>query len=231
LLEVGHLSDVSGKPKRASKLTTELIKSIYNANSPLENILKRDLLFAARAVADVGKLGMAENLRQDIADSLVQLWKSIPIEMQKEECEALFSYSAQTKLGDLMMEKLVALTEDANKDVRRSAAFALGKMGQGAASTEVIKRLVVLTEDADEDVRRSVAEALKKTTIISGQPDLAVHLVLFWKSRLSDRGYDMSYLERTNDIAYCEISKIVSQFPLAFNWEEGMKRCKGKYTD
>jgi predicted NACHT family NTPase len=142
LLEVGHLSDVSGNPNRARRLTTKLIESIYQANSSYEEILRRDLLFAARAVADVGKLGMSEELRQEIAEALIELWRTSPFTMQKEECESLFAYAAQTKIGDLIVERLIALTGDANEDVRMYAASALGKLNIASCEADFAQRLI-----------------------------------------------------------------------------------------
>jgi HEAT repeat protein len=162
LLEVGHLSDVSGNPNRARRLTTKLIESIYQANSPYEEILRRDLLFAARAVADVGKLGMSEELRQQIAEALIDLWQTTPFTMQREECKTLFTYAVQTKLGDLIVERLIALTGDGNADVRRNAALALGNLGAAAATAEVLSHLITLTSDAKELVRSYAALALGK---------------------------------------------------------------------
>ncbi len=51
---------------------------------------------------------------------------------------------------------LLKLVEDSDSDVRSSAAYALGKIGDDQA----IPGLLKLVEDSDSDVRRSAADAL-----------------------------------------------------------------------
>jgi HEAT repeat protein/energy-coupling factor transporter ATP-binding protein EcfA2 len=177
LLEAGHLSDVSGNPNRARRLTTKLIESIYLANSPYEEILRRDLLFAARAVVDVGKLGMSEELRQQIVGAVIELWRTTPFSVQRQECEALFVYAAQTKLGDLILERLIALTSDANADVRRYAASALGNLGEAAATDEMLSHLIDLTKDTDDSVRRNAVDALGKFGEAAATDEVLSHLI------------------------------------------------------
>ncbi len=54
----------------------------------------------------------------------------------------------------------MALTADTDSDVREAAAEALGQLGAGAATPEVVGRLVALTADTDSDVRQAAAGAL-----------------------------------------------------------------------
>jgi hypothetical protein len=58
------------------------------------------------------------------------------------------------------LARLVALIRDPNRDVRRSAADALGSLGEKAATAEVLARLVALIRDPDSSVRWSAAYAL-----------------------------------------------------------------------
>ena len=59
-----------------------------------------------------------------------------------------------------MIPDLIPLLKDEYKDVRKLAAYALGRMGKSAKSA--VPSLTLLLKDRDEDVRSAAAEALQK---------------------------------------------------------------------
>ncbi len=57
----------------ATALTSDLLRAIRSAGSWLEDVLKRDLLFAVRCLCDTGQLGVDDDLRQRLIDVLIAL--------------------------------------------------------------------------------------------------------------------------------------------------------------
>jgi HEAT repeat protein len=153
LLEIGHLSDVRHFGRRARKLTTDLILAIRSADSWLEEILKRDLLFAARAVADVGPLGMEEELRRSILDDVLSTWRTTPFRRQEADIVEIFAYMMPGQDGVRLREEFLQLLGGEDEAMRTRAATPLEKMGQAAATGEVVDRLLALLDDERADVR------------------------------------------------------------------------------
>jgi HEAT repeat protein len=175
--------------------------------------------------------------------------------LQKEKCEALCAYATQTKFGDLLLQKLFVLTNNADVIVRkwaadtlsrmgqlaatpevlsrlmnltkdgtgevcRSAAIALSKLGKLAATPKLLSRLISLIDDVNEDVQRRAAITLSAMDKATGKSDLASQLITFWIRKLSDTNFDQITIESINDLAFRELSKIVSQLPPSFKWKE-----------
>ena len=158
LLEVGHLSDVRYYGRRARRLTSDLLRAIRTAGSWLEAVLKRDFLFAVRCLCDTGRLGVDDDLRKSLIDELIALWHTAPYEPQRQEVVALFAYAIPTVDGERIRAELLRYLDDMT--MRRAAAGALGQLGAGAATPEVVGRLVTLTADTASDVREAAAWAL-----------------------------------------------------------------------
>ena len=156
LLEVGHLSDVRHFGRRAQRLTTELVTAIRGAESPLEDILKRDLLFAARALADIGPLGIDEKLRHGLLDEILDLWYETPYSSQRNEVGELLSYAAPTVSGKYLSEIFQSRLKDSDPYVRRTTADALGHHPTPAATEALLATL----KDSASDVRQTAADAL-----------------------------------------------------------------------
>ena len=148
LLEVGHLGDVRHSGRRARKLTTKLIERIRGAGSRLEDVLKRDLLFAARALTDIGPLGIDEGLRRRLLDEVLRLCFETPYAPQREEIGKLLSYAAPTASGGYLAKQFLYRLKDSGPDVRRAAAKALGQLPAAAATEGLLAAL----EDSDRHV-------------------------------------------------------------------------------
>ena len=158
LLEAGHLSEVRYFGRRARRLTTELIGSIRQANSPFEKILKRDLLFAARTLADIKPLGTDEKLRHILLDEILNLCDGTLCPSQQDEVGELLSYMAPTVSGKYLSDKFQARLKSPNPNpgVRRAAALALGNLVTPATTTALLAAL----KDPHPGVRRAAALAL-----------------------------------------------------------------------
>ncbi|MGE0684812.1 MAG: NACHT domain-containing NTPase, partial [Candidatus Binatia bacterium] len=160
LLEVGHLSDQRYFGRRTRKLTSNLLRAIRNVDSWLEDVLKRDLLFAARCLCDTGPLGVEDEVRQTVMDELITLWDTTPYESQRRQVEVIFAYAMPTVDGGRIRAELLSRLSDLDTAVRRAAAEALGGLGSAAATPPVLERLVALIPDKVEDVRWAAAVAL-----------------------------------------------------------------------
>ena len=160
LLEVGHLSDVRHFGRRAQRFTSNLIKEIRDANSPLEDVLKRDLLFAARALADVGPLGIDEQLRHRLLDETLTLWHSTPYKPQQKEITELVSYAGSTSNGTYIHNKLLGLLISTDPRERFWSAQALGQLTRQGVTDSIITSLVSALADHNAKVRQAAVMAL-----------------------------------------------------------------------
>ncbi|MBI3757831.1 MAG: HEAT repeat domain-containing protein [Deltaproteobacteria bacterium] len=160
LLEVGHLSDQRYFGRRTRKLISDLLVAIRNAGSWLEDVLKRDFLFAARCLCDTGALGVDDQVRQSLMDELIALWKSTPYEPQRSQVEAIFAYAIPTRDGARICAELLSHLAGQNENTRKAAADALGRLGSAAATPAVLDRLLALSTDPEAGVRKAAAQAL-----------------------------------------------------------------------
>ncbi len=139
LLEVGHLSDVRHFGRRARSLTTKLLEAIRNAGSEMEDILKRDLLFAARALSDVGPIGVDEDVRRSIISDLITLWHTAPFGTQRRQVVEVFAYAMPTLDGQTIRAELLRCLLDEKTGYMAARAFE--QLGEAAASPEVVTEL------------------------------------------------------------------------------------------
>lgn len=159
LLEIGHLSDVRHFGRRARKLTTQLIEGIWKANSPLEAVLKRDLILAARAIADVGLLGVDDELRQAVWGEIVDLWQKTPFEAQEKEIVDVFSYALSSEGTRIRQAVLKCLSSD-DQELRLRGTNVLIQIGDAIFPDENIAKLLALTYDGSAQIRAMAAGAL-----------------------------------------------------------------------
>lgn len=208
LLQAGHLSDVRHFGRRARRLTSDLLGAIRNAGSWLEPVLKRDLLFAFRCLADTGKLSVAEELRTRLIDDTIALWRTTPYEPQQQEIVSLFAYAMPTMDGECILEALYCSLDDSK--TRRTAAVAIGRMGAAAATPQTLQRLIDLSTDAESDVRRTAAVVLGK---MDGEASPLEHLAQLWLADLTNANPEFigDQYGRVCDIAYMQLQQIAAQ--------------------
>jgi HEAT repeat protein len=175
LLEVGYLSGPN--TRRSRKLTTDLLSAIRSANSWLEPILERDLLFAARALADVGPLGVDDEFRQAIITEVIGLWQNTPYEPQRREVVEVFTYAMPTADGVRIRAELLHCLTGKVGPMRINAINALARIGEKAPSPEVVEHLLVLTANPDEGVRQAAAGALGSLGGKSASPEVLDRLL------------------------------------------------------
>jgi HEAT repeat protein len=158
LLLAGYLSTPCTRRSRTE--TAELLSAIRDARSPLEEVLHRDLLLAFRSLCDAEQLGVDQSLRAELTVQVIELWRQAKSSSLRDEILELFAYAAPTPVGDILLPRLLELSQDANDDVRRRAAEAIGRLGPAAATPAVLDRLLELIQDASDNVAIRAAYAL-----------------------------------------------------------------------
>lgn len=163
LLEVGHLSNPNNR--RSRELTTKLMRAIYETNRKrpesqrwIEKVLKRDLFFAARALADVSPLGVDPELRQEICDGLISCLCTTDFTPQFEEIDVLLAYSMPTADGTFFRERLLEISHDRDVRLRRLAIKRLGHASVVQANPKIVERLLTLVQDPE--LCQAAADAL-----------------------------------------------------------------------
>ncbi len=197
LLEVGHLSDVRHVGRRVRKLTSDLICAIRNAGSWLEDVLKRDLLFAARCLCDTGKLGVDDELRQSLMDELITLWHTTPYESQRREVVEVFASAMSTVDGPRIRVELLCCLNDTDENKRLVAAQALERIGTPARTPEITERLLALATAVDRSVHieavvgalvrvgteEAIREVINRLHALTTNPNAAVRASAVWALR------------------------------------------------
>ncbi len=183
LLAAGRLGEVS------PYLATQFVQTILKADDQYENILHRNLLLAARCLADDVRVDAA--VRHSIVKGMLTLY------FAQSTCKALGSdvlATLSTFAGTQAEEEIVATClerlRDAKGEVRSAAALALGGMGASAATPEVLKVLVACLRDAEGDVRYAAAQALGGMGASAATPEVLRALVAY----LRDAKWDIQYV-------------------------------------
>lgn len=167
LLEIGHLSDVRHFGRRGRKLTTELIRRIREAGSPLEAVLRRDFFFVARAMADIGPLGVDDELRQSVFKELIELWQSTPFELQRREAVDIFGYILPTSEGPRIRTAIISLLDHKDPQKTILAMQAIMQLGVAVADETVTSHVLALTYNSSPAVRSMAATCVEKIGGIS----------------------------------------------------------------
>ena len=138
---------------------TRFVEAILGARSPYDANLHRDLLLAARVLADDVRIDPP--LRRQVVADLADLYfaDSSPGALQ-EDIQKAFAGLAGTFAHDDVVDVLLKRTSDNEPSVRSAAADALGGLGERAASKAVIEKLLTLLADTEGDVRSAAAFAL-----------------------------------------------------------------------
>jgi HEAT repeat protein len=166
MLQVGHLSDPQ-QGRRGKTLATALLRAIRTANSWREDVLRRDLLFAARCLGDVGQLGVEEVERQLLLTELVKLWRTTPFDRQREYIHYLFVHFMGTPNGEFISSELFSSLKDSDRAIRRLAATALGQVG-AAGKESSVEALQLAVKDDDREVRLAAEAALTRMSAGGG---------------------------------------------------------------
>lgn len=87
LLEVGHAGDVRSYGRRARRQTEALVRGFRDAETVLEPVLRRNLLFAAHCLCETGLLSAGEDLRDEIWSAVVSLAEQTSWSRQKNQAK------------------------------------------------------------------------------------------------------------------------------------------------
>jgi hypothetical protein len=182
LLAAGHLGEFS--QFQASRFA----QAILEAGSDYEDILRRDLLMAARCLGD--DVRVEPPLRNEIVSKLIDLYfKSDSPESLREDIRKAFSQLVETPAESGVIESLADRLTASYGNVRYAAASALGQMGEAAASERVITRLIDLLSDSDGDVRYAAARALGQMGEAAASERVITRLI----DLLSDSEWNVRY--------------------------------------
>lgn len=182
LLEVGHLA--TPNTRRSREQTTNILKAICNADSWLEDVLKRDLLISCRGLADVGTLGVDVQFRETMLNELFDLWKNTSYEPQLREVLTLLKYARTTPIGDSILDRFRECLAGPNYFTGQAIAKALGTIGEGTRDETLTKLLLPLLDYTDREVRKQAFLALGEIGAI--QADTSVINILRVKLRDTD---------------------------------------------
>jgi HEAT repeat protein len=144
------------------------------APSLYEDVLHRDLLFAAQCIGDCVTIEPA--LRRQVVERLVKLYLD-PTRAGKYQtlrvriAEAL-NYLRNSEAANEAAEMAQAALQDDNEEVRISAAWALGELK--VDTPEVVNGLLAALRDGKAQVRRSAVDALGK---MGGSPNVVSGLL------------------------------------------------------
>ncbi len=153
LLTAGHLSE-SGRFR-----TTEFVKDIRSARSPYEKILHRDLLLAARCLAD--DIGIDVGLRRELVAKLVEhaFASSSPSALQGDLRQMLVRFAGVAAEKEAVAAVL-GMLQDREGNVRRAAVATLGQWGGSIATGETLSAVLGMLRDREEYVRRAAVATL-----------------------------------------------------------------------
>ena len=140
---------------------TPLLKMLSVAREA--DIFRHRLALAVECLAELSLEQRKKHLRlvERIADDAFAVWWQHQLRNTTTVVPHLtYILPILAQLTEKATSALLAYLQDADDDVRRSAADALGKMGAAAATEPVLLALLAYLQDADDDVRWSAADAL-----------------------------------------------------------------------
>ena len=178
LLEASHLS--TPRSKRARRLTTDLVRALWKAeeDNPLERevegILRRNLLLAGCCLADLGPIGVEEQVRDGIVTELGKVLRTTRYSRLREETARVLAGLEGNGGAERATTELIQALADGDPGVHWAAASNLGQLGQ--ASPEVISALVEALKDSDNDIRKTAANELAR--LAAGDRRAVMHALL-----------------------------------------------------
>jgi GTPase SAR1 family protein len=168
LLAAAHLSDEDDE-----RHANDFVREILGAGSPYEKELHRDLLLAARCLAD--DVVVSRELSDRVFDGLDRAF-STSIYPLNARTGGVLRDMAGSRLEAAAVRLLVRKLRTGNRHIRREAAKALGRFGEAAARLGAIGALVVLLRDPDRATRFVAARAVGRLGD-AGRADALVALV------------------------------------------------------
>lgn len=161
--EVSLLAVSKLKPRQATKL----LREIPEAGSDYEDLLHRDLFFAARCMADDVEVDW--ELSQEILGSLVEIFRTTPLDPLREDIGKALAALRGSRYVPVVAESLqIMANEKALKpDLCIDAAYIMGRLGW---TEKAIPMLLAWAQD--KKVLREIRNSAVMTLGELGQADL-----------------------------------------------------------
>lgn len=172
LLTAGHLGESS------QYRATRFVQTILAARSEYENILHRDLLMAARCLAD--DIRVDTQVRRASVTKLCKLYCDFTLPgALREDIGQVFVRLGRTTVEKDVLAVLLKRLTDSEQYVRGAAARALGQLEAAAETPEVLAALLKRLTDSDEGVRRTAAGALGQMGATAATPEVLAALLKY----------------------------------------------------
>ena len=170
LLTAGHFSEFD------QFQATRFVRTLLEAQSAYEDVLHRDLLLAARCLAD--DVRVDADVRRTIVSQLLNVYfaPASPPALQ-EDIRKVFARLGGTSVSAELSKALIQRSTNHIGKVRQAAARALGQMGPGAATPEVLTALLALLHDSEGEVRLAAAMALGQMGPGAATPEVLTALL------------------------------------------------------
>lgn len=170
LLACSHLSDDDDR-----RGVNEFVRQILEAGSPYEQVLHRDLLLAARCLAD--DVSVSRDLARRIFDQLNAVF-STSLGPLNARIGAVIGEMGGSRLAPEAVKLLLQKTRDPNKHVRSTAVQALGVFAENRLTQEIVNGLRSAVLDQEDLVRQSATTALVAAGKAGGAEVTGVFLTL-----------------------------------------------------
>ncbi len=194
---------------------TRFIEAILDARGEYESVLHRDLLLAARCLAD--DIRVDPDLRRRVVSELIELYFSAQSPWGlKDDVRKAFAELAGTFANDDLVAELEKRLAGSEWFVRVAAARAIEAMGESAASDRAVECLLELLADSDRNVRKAAVIAIGAMGERAASERTSERLL----DLLSDREWGIQYeaaraLGRVGERAVSEraLERLLSQVP------------------
>ncbi|HKI35037.1 MAG TPA: AAA family ATPase [Gemmataceae bacterium] len=181
LLACAHLSDEDD-----DRAVNEFVRQILEAGSPYEKPLHRDLLLAARCLAD--EANVSRELTRRIFEELDQAFTTSIIPLN-ERIQATVAAMRGSRVAADAVAVILPKLDAENDYLRSAAAGALGSLGEAVALPGVLAGLLQRLDDPEDGVRSAAAQVLGLLGEAAARPEVLAGLL----QRLDDPEDDVRF--------------------------------------
>jgi len=169
LLACAHLSDEDD-----DRAVNEFVRQILEAGSPYEKPLHRDLLLAARCLAD--EANVSRELTRRIFEELDQAFTTSIIPLN-ERIQATVAAMRGSRVAADAVAVILPKLDAENDYLRSAAAGALGSLGEAVALPGVLAGLLQRLDDPEDGVRSAAAQVLGLLGEAAARPEVLAGLL------------------------------------------------------
>ena len=161
------------------------VENILNAHSPYDDLLHRDVLLAARCVGD--DVPVSPKLRNQIRDTLFDLWRHPPFSRLYSEISTAFAYLKGSVIGPDVLNFVLSVARDEGDNILvRMGGTILGLVV--GDEERVAERILSVVQDKGHDVVVRRGTAIIMLGLVVGREERVVKRLL---SILQDKGDDV----------------------------------------